>query len=316
MTMISDHWSELVDPRVREAFYIGFSGGDRRESFIPRLFDVRTSQKVDEKSLNIGGIGTGSWTLFEDAGRISYSEPVKGYEKTFGHKQFAAGITVERKLIDDNQIASALDEAGNLGDSAFRVREKAGANIFINGFSAATTETLDDYGTNAVGADAVALLSAAHPRHAGDTGTTDSNEGTAAITAANVATTRQNMMAFVDMNGDLLNVMPDEILVPPELEDDALIIVRSQQDPVSANNAINPQSGRFTVLTWHYLTDANAWFMMDSGRRRQYLRWYDRVPLEFAKEQDFDTLISKWRAYMRWSLGWTDYRFIYGNNPS
>ena len=316
MTMISDHWSELVDPRVREAFYIGFSGGDRRESFIPRLFDVRTSQKVDEKSLNIGGIGTGSWTLFEDAGRISYSEPVKGYEKTFGHKQFAAGITVERKLIDDNQIASALDEAGNLGDSAFRVREKAGANIFINGFSAATTETLDDYGTNPVGSDAVALLSTAHPRHAGDTGTTDSNEGTAAITAANVATTRQNMMAFVDMNGDLLNVMPDEILVPPELEDDALIIVRSQQDPVSANNAINPQSGRFTVLTWHYLTDANAWFMMDSGRRRQYLRWYDRVPLEFAKEQDFDTLISKWRAYMRWSLGWTDYRFIYGNNPS
>ena len=316
MTMISDHWSELVDPRVREAFYIGFSGGDRRESFIPRLFDVRTSNRVDEKSLAIGGIGTGSWSLFEDAGRVSYSEPVKGYEKTFGHKQFAAGITVERKLIDDNQIASALDEAGNLGDSAFRVREKAGANIFINGFSAATTETLDDYGTNAVGSDAVALLSTAHPRHAGDTGTTDSNEGTAAITAANVATTRQNMMAFVDMNGDLLNVMPDEILVPPELEDDALIIVRSQQDPVSANNAINPQSGRFTVLTWHYLTDANAWFMMDSGRRRQYLRWYDRVPLEFAKEQDFDTLISKWRAYMRWSLGWTDYRFIYGNNPS
>ena len=134
------------------------------------------------------------------------------------------------------------------------------------------------------------------------------------MTAANVSTTRQLHMALTDMNGDLLNVMPDEILVPPELEDTALIIVRSAQDPASANNAINPQSSRFTVRTWHYLTDSTAWFMMDSGLRRQSLRWYERVPLEFGREQDFDTLVGKWRAYMRWSLGWTDWRWVYCQN--
>lgn len=312
MTQIADHWSQLIDPRMREAFFLGFSGGDRRQSLIPNLFNVQSSQTADEKVLGIGGIGSTGWN-FEDLGRVAYTEPVKGYEETFAHHEFARGITVERKLIDDNRIAGALDAAGNLGDSAFRLREKAGANIFNNAFSAATSETLDDYGTDATGPDLVALCSAAHPTSPQDS-TALVNEGVLALSKANVSTTRQLHMALTDMNGDLLNVMPDELLVPPELEDTALEIVRSQLDPTSANNAINPQAGRFTVTTWHYLTDATAWFMIDSGLRRQHLRWYDRIGLEFGREQDFDTFIGKWRAYMRFSLGFTDWRWVYGQN--
>ena len=310
--MISDHWSTLVDPRIREAFYLGFSGGDRRVSMIPQLFDIRSSALADEKVQAIGGIGKTGWN-FEDTGRVPYSEPVKGYESTFSHHEFAHGIMVERKLIDDNRISQALDAAGNLGDSAFRVREAAGANVFINAFSAATASALDDYGVDVVGPDLVALGSAAHPTSPQDS-TAIVNEGVLALTAANVSTTRQLHMELKDMNGDLLSIMPDEILVPPELEDTALTIVRSVLDPASANNAYNPQSSRFTVKTWHYLTDSTAWFMIDSGLRRQSLRWYDRSPLEFAKEDDFDTLVGKWRAYMRWSLGWTDFRWVYCQN--
>ena len=59
-----------------------------------------------------------------------------------------------------------------------------------------------------------------------------------------------------------------------------------------------------------------AWFLIDSGKARQSLHWFEREPIEFARETDFDTLIGKYRAYMRFSLGWSDWRFIYGNNPS
>lgn len=315
MTMISDHWSQLIDPRVREAFFVGFSQMDRPQSMLPSLFNMQGSDLADEKVLAIGGISSQGWN-FEDSGRVQYTEPVKGYEETFTHHEFARGITVERKLIDDNRIQRALDAATNLGDSAFRVREKAGANVFTNAFSAATTETLDDYGTDATGSDAVALCSTAHPRSPQETGTTDSNEGTLALSKANVSTTRQLMAEFVDMNGDLLGIMPNELLVPIELEDTALEIVKSAMDPSSANNAINPQAGRFQVKVWHYLTDSNAWFLIDSAARQQSLVWYDRIGLEFDREQDFDTLIAKWRAYMRFSLGWKDYRWIYGQNPS
>src|SRR3990172_5017322 len=301
MAMISDHWSQLVDPRIREAFFLGFSGDDRRQSMLPAIFDIRSSGLADEKILGIGGIPSSGWN-FEDSGRVQYTEPVKGFEETMTHHEFVRGMMVERKLIDDNRIPQALSAARNLGDSAFRVREKAGANVFINAFSAATSETLDDFGTDATGSDLVALCSDAHDTSPQDT-TNLVNEGTLALSKANLSTTRQLHMAQTDMNGDLLNIMPDELLVPPELEDTALEIVRSALDPASANNAINPQAGRFRVIVWHYLTDATAWFTMDSGMRRQHLAWFDRIPLDFARQSDFDTLIGKWRAYMRWSLG-------------
>lgn len=315
MAMISDHWSELVEPRLRRAFYIGFGQEDRRQSVIPEVYNVQSSSLADEKMLPIGGVSSKGWN-FEDSGRVLYDEPVKGYEETLIHHEFAKGVIIERKLIDDNRISRAIAMVEALGDSAFRFREKAGANVFINAFSSATSETLDDYGTDATGADLVALCSTAHPRNPLDSSTTNSNEGTLAISAANLSTTRQLMMDFVDMQGDLINAMPDLLLVPNELEDSARIAVGSALDPNSANNAINPQNGRYRIVVWNYLTDANSWFLIDSGRMRQALQWFDRIPLEFGREQDFDTFQSKFRAYNRFSLGWSDWRFIYGQNPS
>src|SRR3990172_3648621 len=107
MPMISDHWSTLVEPRVRQAFFLGFSGTDRRASMVDRIFDVQGSQFADEKIQGIGGIPSSGWN-FEDSGRIQYTEPVKGFEETMTHHEFARGIMVERKLIDDNRIAQAI----------------------------------------------------------------------------------------------------------------------------------------------------------------------------------------------------------------
>lgn len=314
MPMTSAYWSEAVDPRVRESFFLGFSGNDRYQSMIPRLYGMRTSTFADEKVLGIGGLAATGWN-FEDSGRLQEGEAVKGYEKTFNHTEFGKKISATRKLIDDNRIPELLDMSGQLGDAAFRVRETAAAKVFINAFSAATATSLDDYGTDVVGPDAVALGSAAHPTSPMDS-TAQANEGVLALSAANVSTTRQLMGATLDMNGDLLNVMPDEILVPPELEDTLLTIIKSQLDPASVNNAINPQAGRFTPIVWNYLTDSTAWFMMDSGLRRQQLRWYDRVPLTLGAPvtDSTGTLIVTWPAYMRFSLGWTDWRFVYCQN--
>ncbi len=314
MPMTVDYFANAVDPRVREWFYLGFSGEGRRASMISRLFNVQSSQFANEKVDGLGGIPSSGWN-FEDSGRLQEAEPVMGYEETFSHHEFGRKISAERKLVDDNRVQKLLDAAGLVGDSAFRVREKAGANVFINAFSSATSTTLDDYGTDTTGPDSVALCSTAHPTSPIDS-TSLVNEGTLALSATNVATTRQLHMAQTDMQGDLLNVMPDEILVPPELEDTLTTIVRSQLDPASANNAVNPQAGRFSPLVWHYLTDATAWFMMDSGLRRQSLRWYDRVPLEVGAPvtDSTGTLAVTWPAYMRFSLGWTDFRWVYGQN--
>lgn len=311
MPAVASNWAELLTPQTTEAFYVGFTDGGRRASMVSDFYRVENSQRAFEEHIGVGQFSTAGWN-FEDTGRVEYDDRNKGYLKRFTHVEFAKGFMVQRKLIDDNMTSVIFDDANELGDSSFRFREKAAAQTFNGAF---TDSGIDDWGMPIAGPDGVGLCSLAHPYSPVDS-TTQANEGTLSLTKDNVRATRQAMMAFKDDRGDKLNVMPDQLLVPPELEDDALVIVRSTLDPASANNAINPQSGRFTVATWHYLTDSNAWFMLDSGRRGRDLIWYERIPVEFGREEDFDTFVAKFRAYMRFSRGFRDYRFIYGQNPS
>ena len=313
MTMVSANWAEAITPETSAAFFMGHFDGGRRTSMIPRLYNMTSSQRAFEKHLAMGAFGSAGWNQFESSGRVNYDDRNKGYETTYTHKEFAKGFTVQRKLVDDNLLDTVFNDARQLGDSAFRFREKMAAALFINAFTDTGT---DEFGFAIAQADGVGILSAAHPNSPSDTGTTQSNEGTLALSAANIGSTRQLHMALNDDRGDLLSVMPDEIMVPPELEDTLREEIGSTLDPASANNTINPQSGRYSGIVWHYLTDANSWFMMDSAMRGQDLLWFDRIPLEFGQEDDFDTLIAKFRAYSRSSRGARDWRWIYGQNPS
>jgi hypothetical protein len=309
MTMIAANWAELLTPQTTDAFFAGFTDGGRRSSMIEAIYRVENSERAFEEHIGVGQFSSEGWN-FEDTGRVQYDDRNKGFLKRFTHVEFAKGFVVQRRLIDDNLTSIVFDNANDLGDAAFRKREKSAAALFNNAFTDSGT---DNEGFPIAGPDAVGLCSAAHPYNSIDT-TTQSNEGTLFLTKDNVRTTRQNMMALTDDRGDILNIMPDALLVPPELEDDALVIVKSTLDPASANNAINPQSGRFSVMTWHYLTDATAWFMLDQGRMKRDLLWYERIPVEFDREPDFDTFQTKFRAYMRYSRGFRDWRWVYGQN--
>ena len=88
---------------------------------------------------------------------------------------------------------------------------------------------------------------------------------------------------------------------------------RSVLDPTSAQNALNPQAGRFQYKVWHYLSSATNWFLIDTGLMKQALTWYDRVPLEFGPESlDSETMQFKMLAYNRFSRGFSDWRWVYG----
>lgn len=305
------NWAELLTPQLTEAFYQGFTNDGRRASMIPAIYNTRTSVRAFEEHFGVGVLSSQGWD-FEKTGRVQYDDRAKGFAKRYTHVQFAKGITVERRLVDDNLTDISFDDAHGLGDSAFRKREKGAASLFNGAF---TDTGVNDDGMPYTGADGVGLCSTAHPRSAEDS-TTQSNEGTLALTAENLGATRLLHMALTDDTGDLMDVMPDTVLIPPGLEDAAIQAGLSRLEPDTANNAVNPQEGRFNYVVWHYLTDPNAWFMIDSARRSRSLLWYERIPLEFKQEADFDTLQARWRAYMRYSYGSRDWAWIYGNNPS
>lgn len=305
------NWAELMTPQTTDAFFIGYSDEGRRESMIPTIFGGFNSERAFEEFIGRGVFSSEGWNV-EKTGHTQRDERAKGFLKRFTHVEYAKGFIVERKMIDDNLTHLAFDDARELGDSAFRKREHGAASVFNNAF---TDEGENEDGMPIQGPDGVGLCSTAHPRSQDD-GTVQVNEGTLALTKGNVGITRRAMNKFTDDRGDIMKAMGDQIMVPPELEDDLLVISKSMLDPTSANNAVNPQQGRFQNIVWHYLTDENAWFMMDSARRKRALRWFDRIPLEFGPElTDRETRHVAFDAYMRYSYGWVDWSWVYGQNP-
>lgn len=300
--VISDNWPNLLEPIVREAFLLS---AERYPSIIPTLFDVLPSAAAWEKFQGIGAVGVDAWDQFRKTKKAAKVAFDNGYLTTFTHDTYMVELDVERELIEDSQYPQITDAAAALSDSAMEKRETDAASVFVNAFT-------DTY----AGADAVGLCSTAHPNGPNKTGSTQSNEGTYSLTADNVSTVRIAMMGFKDDAGGRLAINPDMLLVPPDLEDAAIKIVGSVQQPGNANNDINPQNGRMRVVRWNYLTDTNAWFMIDSGRMKRALKWFDRVPLNIQLAPKSSSAWAVYEARMRYSFGWRDYRWVYGNNPS
>ena len=135
-----------------------------------------------------------------------------------------------------------------LATVARRTREKHGASLFNNAFSTAIF----------TGGDTLALCSTAHT-YIG-TNTTVGNYGTTALSATAVEATRLLGMQMTDETDNLMDVMYDTILVPPNLEETANIIVKTDKDVGSAQNDINWAKGRYQVKVWNRLSDTNNWF--------------------------------------------------------
>ena len=308
MPLTAGNFADLLKPGLKSIFDIGMS---RPQPMLELLFGVQASTRFEEQYQGMGSQGLVS--VFDGTG--PYADVDAGSRTDIRNYEFAQGIQVERRLVDDDQYNQINRRAGNMADSFQTTRETDAANVFINGFTDSGTNRM---GASTNGADGVALLSAAHPHSPANASTTQSNEGTLALTIDNLDTTRQAMRNFTDDKSQLLGVNPDMLLVPPELERTATQIVaeRAVYEPGSAQYDVNMFAGRFRPVVWNRLTDSNAWFLIDSTLMRQHLIWQNRIAPEFAQAEDFDGLTAKFRGYMRYGIGWTDWRFIFGQNPS
>jgi len=299
---ISDNWAELLEPGLREIFEV------QREalaaaSIIPVLFNEIDSSKAAEHFLGAGGMS--DWSEYQ--GTIPYDDLDKLYKTTLTHKEFVKGFTVERKFVDDDQYGFITPQPKNLALSAMRTREKHAASIFNNAFS-----------TSYLGGDAAALCSDSHPLAPSHAADVQDNKGTSAVSYSEIIATRNLMRAYVDDRGELMPINPDTLLYPPELFETVETIRQSQLKPGTGNNDANVAGGVIkNWVQWDYLTDANNWFLIDSQLAKQHLLWIDRVPLEFMLDPDASYLLkANYRGYMRYSYGWSDYRWVYGHSVS
>ena len=308
MPLTSGNFADLLKPGLRRVFDIGMS---RPRPMMEMLFGQEVSTRYEEQYQGMGAQGL----VPPFDGTVPYHDFDAGYRTDIRNYEFAMGMQVERRLVDDDQFNQIRRRASNMTDSFNTTIEADAANIFINGFTDSGTNRM---GASTNGGDGVGLLSTAHPHGPANTNNTQANEATLALNIGNLDTTRQAMRNFTDDKDQLLGINPDLLLVPPELERTATQLVneRAIYEPGSAQYDVNMFSGRFRPVVWDRLTDPNAWFLLDSVLMKQHLIWQWRIRPEFAEAEDFDGLTAKFRGYMRYGIGWTDWRWIYGQNPS
>jgi phage major head subunit gpT-like protein len=295
---IQEQWAELLEPGLRTIFDLQTEALAAR-AVAPLLFNVQSSNKMYEHDLGVGGFGD----FNEYKGAIEYDDNDQGYKTTYTPIQFAKGFKVERLLVETDQYNIINARPMGLALAAARKREKDAAAIFNNAFA------------SGMGADDQYLCDGAHPFSPENTTSTQSNAGTSALSRSSIIATRKLMRAFTDDRGELVPMNPDTLLIPPELEDTAYVETRTEKKPGSADNDRNFVSSMgLNVIMWDYLTDSNNWFMIDSMLAKQYLKWFDLVNLEFAMDPTSDfSLEARYRGYMVYSRGWSDWRWVYGH---
>lgn len=315
---IPENWGVLLAPGLRKVFHARLRG---REELFKRaqIFPLDSTQRAYEDYQGVGELGTDGWNQFEKTGRTTYSDKELGWKTRLEPREFAHGIQLRRKLIEDNLYSEAelpnsvTGDAGSLGSSLALHHEKSAASLFNNAF---TDTGVDAEGFTIAGADGVGLCSTAH-KHSPTNAGTQSNEGTLALSKSAVKDTALAMREFTDDKGNLVVLKPDMLLVPPELEDQALELVGTALDPESANNTINTLRGRYRVQAWDYLTDADAWFMVDSPLKEEHLVWLTRVAPQFmGGKLDESTMIAHYTGYSRYSRGFDAWQWIFGQKPA
>jgi len=251
--------------------------------------------------------GQTNWTEFN--GNVQYEAVQEGYDVTLEHKEFTKGFQLERKLMDDDLTGIYSQKPRTMGSAYARTREEHAARIFNQAFA------VDNFFYTHT--EGVALCSDSHTTRSGaSTSVGFDNVSTDALSATAVATARIAMRKYRDAEANRISVTPNEILFPVDLYETADEIIRSMGKVGTELNNTNVHEGAYKGIDWEYLTDTNNWFMMDSNARSEMLFWIDRIPVEFEFIEDFDTIIAKWRGYSRYSMGYNDWRWIYGANVS
>jgi len=292
----------LLEPKLRKLFYETYNEVPEQYS---KLFHVNTSKKAKETDYGLGAMSP--WTEFgSSTTAVSGSNPMPtiqyqtidaGLERTYIHKEFASGFMVERKFADDEMYNVIEKMPKDLARAGRYKVETDAISLFNNAFD--STKTIYD---------GKALIAANHPLLNGGTASNLVTGALSDTTLKQAIILSQNQK---DEAGKLIQMHFDTLVVPPALQFLAEELMKSPYKTGSNVNDINALKDEMKIVVNPFLTDPDAWFIMDS--KRHQLNFFWRVKPEFKREEDFDTLVAKYRGYMRYSFGCSDFRGIIGS---
>jgi len=264
------------------------------------LVDVEASEKNYEEDQEMTGFGLAP--IKPQGSAIVYDTAQQGVTTRYTHVAYALGFIITHEALMDNLYEKiGMQRTGSLAFSMRQTKENVVANLYNRAFNSSYT-----------GADGTTMISTAHPTLSGNQSNRLAVD--ADLSEASLEDLCIQIAQAQNARGMKIALTPRSLHIPTNLMFEATRILKSIGQNGTANNAINAirAMGMFPegAKVNHYLTDPDAYFIRTDAP--EGVKLFQREEASFAQDGDFDTSNLKYKAYERYSVGWTDFRAVYG----
>jgi len=278
---------------------------NRHENEHAVLFDEETSNRAFEEEVLFPGFGEAS-VKFEGQG-VNYAETGEGWISRYQHETVAMAFSITEEAMEDNlydKLSTRLTKS--LARAMASAKQTKAANVYNNAFS-----------STQLGGDGVVLCSTAHPLQSG---TTASNtfSSQAELSETSLETALIAIAGFTDDRDIPVALQAQSLHIPRQLVFVAERLLKSPGRVGTADNDINA-IGNMGMLPKgyfvnHRFTDTNNFFIKTDSPNG--MKMFNRAPVKTSMEGDFETGNVRYKARERYSFGFSDWRAIFGANPS
>lgn len=291
---------KLLWPGIREVWGQTY---DEHPTEYTDLYDVRSSTRAYEQDVQVTGFGLAP--IKGQGAPVSYDSEAQGWVSTYAHIAYALGYIVTKEELEDNMYKEVSQRRAKANAfSCNQTVENVAAFLYNNAFNSTYFTTPDGQ----------PMISAAHVNSSG--GTFSNKLATPAdLSEASLEDMSIQIMNATQDRGLRISIMPKSLHIAPAEWYNAHRILKSVLQSHTNNNAINVLKATNAypegIKLNHYFTDPDAWFVRTNIPNGPTFFWRNKP--EFDQDNDFDTKNAKAATYMRFSVGITDPRGVFGS---
>ena len=291
-------FSNLLAPGLHDIFFNQYNQWPDEYS---QIFNVTSSNRAYEEDAEVAGLG--KLVSKGEGVSVTYDDPMQSTNKQrYTHAAFGLGFRVTEELYADDLYGIIKKMPSSLARSAKQTTEVEAWSVLNNAFNAAKT-----------GLDGVALCSTTHPNIklvGGPYSNRLATDADLSVTSLQAAIEQmENTTDDRDMN---IMLKPKRLIITPSNKWMARELLNSEKKPHTADNEINALMDEdLQYFVGHYLTDSDAWFLV-TDKADHHLNFFWRKRVGFDNSDDFDSGDAKFKATMRFSVGFSGWRGIIG----
>jgi hypothetical protein len=265
------------------------------------IYETESSERSFEEEVKLSGFAAAP--VKPEGSGIQYDSAQESFTARYTHETIAMGFSITEEAMEDNLYASLSARYTKSLSRAVAYTKQVKAAFPLNtGF------------TSYLCGDGEYLLDTDHPLVSG--GTNANRPATAAdLNETSLEDAVIAIAAWTDERGLLIAARPQKLVIPPALQFVATRLLETEGRVGTADNDINAIKNNGSIPEGyginHYLTDADAWFLMTDVPNG--MKHFNRVKLETSMDGDFDTGNVRYKARERYSFGVSDPLGIYGS---